>query len=31
MLDEEEYARWIRSSRSTLDSARGDLEREDYN
>lgn len=31
MLDASEYARWIRSSRRTLNSAMGDLERGDYN
>lgn len=31
MLDKAEYDRWIRSSRRTLGSARGDLERGDYN
>ncbi|MEM3109533.1 MAG: HEPN domain-containing protein [Candidatus Bathyarchaeia archaeon] len=31
MLDDEEYHRWMRSSRMTLESARGDLERGDYN
>lgn len=31
MFDEAEYSRWIRSSRGTLSSARGDLERGDYN
>ena len=31
MLDEAEYTRWINSSRKTLNSALGDLERDDYN
>jgi HEPN domain-containing protein len=31
MLDETEYARWIRSSKEAIGSARGDLEREEYN
>ena len=31
MLDEAEYARWIRSSKGTLSSAGGDLERGDFN
>ena len=31
MLDEDEYARWIRSSKGTLRSAKGDLDRGDYN
>lgn len=31
MLDEAEYARWNRSSKRTLSSAKGDLERGDYN
>ena len=31
MLDEAEYTRWINSSRKTLNSALGDLERGDYN
>lgn len=31
MLDEDEYSRWIKSSMRTLDSARGDLSRGDYN
>jgi HEPN domain-containing protein len=31
MLDEAEYARWINSSRKTLNSALGDLDRGDYN
>jgi len=31
MFDEAEYVRWIRSSKGTLNSARGDLERGDYN
>jgi len=30
-MDESEYLRWILFSRRTLDSARGDLERGDYN
>lgn len=31
MLDEDKYARWIRSSKGTLRSAKGDLDRGDYN
>jgi HEPN domain-containing protein len=31
MLDEGEYRRWMRSSMTTLESARGDLGRGDYN
>lgn len=31
MLDEDEYRRWMRSSTGTLNSARGDLERREYN
>ncbi|MEM2925964.1 MAG: HEPN domain-containing protein [Candidatus Bathyarchaeia archaeon] len=31
MLDEEEYERWIKSSKRTLDSAKGDCERGEYN
>ncbi len=31
MLDETEYARWIKASKGTLRSARGDLDRGDYN
>lgn len=31
MLDETEYDRWIRASKGTLRSARGDLQRKDYN
>ncbi|MGB9660351.1 MAG: HEPN domain-containing protein [Nitrososphaerales archaeon] len=31
MLDETEYLRWIISSKRTLNSARGDLDRGDYN
>jgi len=31
MLDEAEYSRWISMARKTLESARGDLERGDYN
>lgn len=31
MLDEAEYARWIKSSGGTLSSARADLKRGDYN
>jgi HEPN domain-containing protein len=31
MLDESEYSRWIKSSKRTLDSPGGDLERGDYN
>ena len=31
MLDEGEYRRWISSSKRALDSARGDLERGDFN
>jgi len=31
MLDEAEYSRWIRSSKGAVDSAKGDLERGDYN
>ncbi|MEM2704187.1 MAG: HEPN domain-containing protein [Candidatus Bathyarchaeia archaeon] len=30
-MDESEYLRWILFSRKTLDSARGDFERGDYN
>ncbi len=30
MIDEEEYTRWMGQARHTLDSARGDLERGDY-
>jgi len=31
MLDAAEYSRWIESARRTLKSARGDLERGDFN
>jgi len=31
MLDNSEYSRWMESARRTLHSARGDLERGDYN
>lgn len=31
MLDEEEYSRWLGSAKRTSESARGDLERGDYN
>ena len=31
MLDETEYSRWISSAKKTLESARGDLSRGDYN
>ena len=31
MLDEAEYARWIKSSKGTLSSARDDLKRGNYN
>lgn len=31
MLDTNEYLRWIVSAKKTLDSAKGDLERGDYN
>ena len=31
MLDEAVYSRWISMARRTLESARGDLERGDYN
>jgi len=31
MLDEEEYHRWMKSSRGALNSARGDLERCEFN
>ena len=31
MLDETEYSRWISSAKKTLESARGDLNRGDYN
>ncbi|MBS7610492.1 HEPN domain-containing protein [Candidatus Bathyarchaeota archaeon] len=31
MLDETEYERWIKSSKRTLDSAKGDCERGEYN
>ncbi len=31
ILDEAEYERWMESARRTLESARGDLERGDYN
>lgn len=31
MLDEAEYARWIKSSKGAVSSARGDLERGHYN
>ncbi|MEM2106993.1 MAG: HEPN domain-containing protein [Candidatus Bathyarchaeia archaeon] len=31
MLDEDEYERWMRASKEALVSAKGDLERGDYN
>ena len=31
MLDDDEYKRWLKSSRRTFDSAAGDLERGDFN
>lgn len=31
MLDEGEYERWMRAAKRNLESARGDLERGDYN
>ena len=31
MLDETEYSRWLSSAKKTLESARGDLNRGDYN
>jgi len=31
LLDEDEFSRWLMMARRTLDSARGDLERDDYN
>jgi len=31
MLDKEEYVRWMESAKRTLKSAKGDLERGDYN
>jgi HEPN domain-containing protein len=31
MLDDAEYLRWIKSSRGAVNSAKGDLERGDYN
>jgi len=31
MIDETEYARWIVTAKKTLDSAKGDLARGDYN